>query len=57
MYHLRMIAEDDRRIRQERYKRLDPECRWQPKGYDRMTSEENLRLEELPPGREYEPLG
>ena len=56
-YHLRMIHRSDRRARQVRYKRLDPEKRWQVIGYDYMSDEQGLRLERLPPGREYKPLG
>ena len=56
IYHLRMIHQGDRWTRQARYKRLDPEKRWQAIGYDYMTDEENLHLEKLPPGREYEPF-
>jgi glycosyltransferase involved in cell wall biosynthesis len=56
IYHLRMIHEDDRRARRARYQRLDPDRQWQSIGYDYLTDENGLRLEELLPGREYTPL-
>jgi hypothetical protein len=56
IYHLRMIHEDDRRARQARYQRLDPDRKWQSIGYDYLTDENGLRLETLPRGREYTPL-
>jgi glycosyltransferase involved in cell wall biosynthesis len=55
IYHLRMIHDRDRRIRQARYQQLDPDCRWQAIGYSYLTDEEGLRLEKLPRGREYVP--
>jgi len=55
IYHLRMIHDRDRRIRQARYQRLDPDCRWQAIGYSYLTDEVGLRLEKLPRGREYAP--
>jgi hypothetical protein len=48
---------DDRRARRAKYERLDPDNRWQSIGYAYMTDEAGLRLETLPPGRDYEPLG
>jgi hypothetical protein len=56
IYHLRMIHEGDRSIRQARYQQLDPECRWQAIGYSYLTDESGLRLEKLPRGREYRPM-
>ena len=38
-----MIREGDRRARHLRYKALDPDCRWQPMGYDYMLQEDGLR--------------
>jgi GT2 family glycosyltransferase len=55
VYHLRMIREEDRRARQARYMRLDPDRRWQSIGYEYLTDEADLRLERLPPGRGYRP--
>lgn len=56
LYHLRMIDPQDRQARRDRYNRLDPGRKFQRRGYDYLTDEEGLRLKELPPGREYEPL-
>lgn len=56
-YHLRMIDAHDREARRDLYNRLDPERQFQQLGYDYLTDEAGLKLEELPPGREYEPLG
>jgi len=55
IYHLRMIHEHDRRLRQARYQHLDPDCRWQAVGYSYLTDERGLRLEKLRRGREYRP--
>lgn len=56
IYHLRMIREEDRRARRDRYLRLDPERRWQSIGYEYLTDEQGLELERLPEGRGYRPL-
>jgi glycosyltransferase involved in cell wall biosynthesis len=56
IYHLRMIDRHDRLARRDRYRELDPDKRWQPMGYDYLTSEDGLELHQLPWGREYEPL-
>ncbi len=55
IYHLRMIREEDRRARRDRYRRLDPDRRWQSIGYEYLTDEEGLQLERLPEGRGYRP--
>ena len=57
VYHLRMLTPAARCERRERYARLDPARVYQPMGYDYLSDETGLRLEALPPGREYEPLG
>lgn len=57
LYHLRMIDPHDREARRNRYNQLDPGRKFQQAGYDYLTDEAGLRLEELPSGREYEPLG
>ncbi len=45
IYHLRTIRREDREMRRDRYKSLDPEARWQPGiGYDYLTDEGGLRL-------------
>jgi len=57
IYHLRMIREEDRRARRDRYVYLDPDRLWQSVGYEYLTDEEGLLLERLPEGRGYRPLG
>jgi hypothetical protein len=57
VYHLRMLNPAWRRARRERYEWLDPDRRYQEIGYEYLTDEAGLRLERLPAGREYEPLG
>lgn len=49
VYHLRMLTPEDRRARRERYERLDPEARWQPReGYAYLTDETGLVLRRVP---------
>ncbi len=55
LYHLRMLHEADRRARQARYERLDPDRRLQAIGYDYMTQADGLQLEPLAAGRDYVP--
>lgn len=57
IYHLRMIEPEDRVARRLRYETLDPDHRWQPSGYEYLTDLRGLRLEKLPNGRGYTPLG
>jgi len=55
LYHLKMIHAADRRKRRDLYKRLDPENRFQPAGYDYLAEEgPELRLQTVPAGREYD---
>jgi hypothetical protein len=55
LYHLKTISREDRIRRRDFYRRLDPEKRFQPLGYDYLAEEgEGLRLEEIPAGREYD---
>jgi hypothetical protein len=56
LYHLRMIEPADRRARVERYRRIDPDHRWQEIGYDYLTDERGLELREPEPGRDYQPM-
>lgn len=56
LYHLRMLTESDRRLRQARHEALDPDRRLQAIGYAYMTDLAGLRLERIPPEREYRPL-
>jgi len=53
LYHLRMIDPADRRARVERYRRIDPELRWQPIGYEYLLDERGIELRAVEPGREY----
>jgi len=55
LYHLRMLHEADRRERQARYERLDPDRRHQAIGYDYMTRTEGLELAGVPRGRGFVP--
>jgi hypothetical protein len=57
LYHLRMVEAADREARAARYRRLDPERRYQAIGYDYLVDEEGLELAPLEPGREYLPPG
>lgn len=56
LYHLRMINPERRRVRRDIYKALDPENRYQRIGYDYLADEEGVRLEFIPPGREFRPV-
>lgn len=55
LYHLRMIRPEDRRARADRYRRLDPEHRWQEVGYDYLVDETGIRLAPIEPSRGYAP--
>ena len=55
LYHLRMIDPEDRRARVERYRRIDPDHRWQEIGYDYLLDEAGIDLRGLEPGREPRP--
>jgi len=55
LYHLKTIRHEDRVARRELYKRLDPEGRFQPAGYDYLAEEGlGLRLAAVAPGRGYD---
>jgi len=56
IYHLRMLTEFERRERQAKYHRLDPERQFQAIGYDYLTDTSGLRLQRLASQREYRPL-
>ena len=54
LYHLRMINAADREARRDRYKRLDPDNRFQSIGYDYLTDTSNgLALSPVDPERAY----
>lgn len=54
IYHLRMIRSEDRRIRFEKFRRTDPENKWQPIGYSLLCDEAGLELKEIERGREFD---
>ncbi|MFA6985564.1 MAG: glycosyltransferase family 2 protein, partial [Arenimonas sp.] len=56
IYHLRMLTEIERRARQAKYQRLDPNSEFQEIGYGYLTDTADLQLEPLPRQREYLPL-
>jgi len=56
IYHLRMIRSEDRAARRQRYEELDPGNTWQEIGYAYLTDTSGIRLERLPPGRDYCPI-
>jgi hypothetical protein len=56
VYHLRMIHAEDRARRVRRYKRLDPESRWQTIGYDYLENDEGIELETISADRAYVPF-
>lgn len=56
LYHRRMIRAEDREARRDKYRRLDPERRFQAIGYDYLTESAGIELVELPAGRSYVPL-
>ncbi len=53
LYHLRMIRPEDREERRRRYEQLDPDARWQPRGYAYLTDTTGLRLARVKPKRDY----
>lgn len=56
LYHLRMIRREDRAARHQRYRRLDPNGRYQPQGYDYLVDETDMVLAEVAPERDFLPL-
>lgn len=55
LYHFKMINPQNRQVRKNLYKKLDPRNDIQKIGYDYLTDEKNIKLEEIPKGREYFP--
>ncbi|MEP7159184.1 MAG: glycosyltransferase [Chloroflexota bacterium] len=53
IYHLAMIDAIDRAARKLKFQRLDPESRWQSIGYDYLTDETGLILEQIPEDRDF----
>lgn len=55
IYHLKMIEPANRVARAELYRGLDPEHRIQSIGYDYLSDETGILLEDIAAGREYLP--
>lgn len=55
IYHLKMIEKRNRKLRQDVFKTLDPDRKFQSIGYDYLTDESSIQLEPIPKGREYYP--
>lgn len=55
-YHLRMVRAEDRAARVARYRVIDPQNRWQPAGYDYLSDEAGLKLQDIAQGRGYSPI-
>ena len=56
IYHLRSVHPADRIRRFEKFRRIDPENKWQPVGYDHLVSEVGIELKTIEPGREFDLL-
>jgi hypothetical protein len=55
VYHLRMVREEDRRARRERYERLDPTAEFQPReGYAYLTDDTGIELRRVGRRRGYD---
>jgi hypothetical protein len=54
VYHLRMVAPEDRAARRQRYELLDPESAFQPEGYEYLTDESGLSLRPVPRRRGFD---
>lgn len=55
LYHLKMLTPERRRARRDLYKGLDPDAVLQPGGYDHLADDNGAVLEEIPPGRGFNP--
>lgn len=55
IYHLKMIEKENRRVRTEVFKALDPNNRYQQIGYDYLDDERDAVVTRIPEGREYYP--
>lgn len=53
IYHLKMINKQDRIIRWEKFKKLDPTNKFQSIGYDYMIDTKGLKVKKISKGREY----
>lgn len=55
LYHLKMITPERRMARRDLYNYLDPERKLQPIGYDYLTDEAGMELENIPIHRFFDP--
>jgi hypothetical protein len=55
IYHLKMIEPENRKLRAEIFKKLDPTNEFQWCGYDYLANDDGMVLEEIPKGKEYYP--
>lgn len=55
LYHLKMITRDRRVARRDLYQHVDPDRKYQAKGYGHLADDEGAVLERIAPGREYLP--
>jgi glycosyltransferase involved in cell wall biosynthesis len=51
LYHLRMIDSEDRKLRWQKFKTVDPSNLHQEIGYDHLVDENGLSLKKIPRGR------
>ena len=55
IYHLKMIEPENRKLRTEVFKKLDPENKYQGIGYDYLDDETEALMARIPRGRMYYP--
>jgi len=53
LYHLGSLTRTDRMGRYEKFKRIDPDSKHQPVGYDHLIDESHLVLAPIPPERAF----
>lgn len=56
LYHLRMVLAEDRHARHQKYRKIDPDNRFQPEGYDYLVDETGMELATIPPERDFLPF-
>lgn len=55
LYHLKMVTPRARDTRRDLYNRLDPERQYQSIGYDYLSDEDGMELQEVAPGKVFAP--
>lgn len=55
IYHLKHIEPENRQLRVDVFKKLDPDNKFQGIGYDYLNDDLNSQFEKIPPGRGYSP--